>query len=228
MSRGSTSSSATRDRLLDAAEDLFSAENYEAVSIRSINAKAGVNIAATHYHFGSKDALVEAVIERRLKRFDPWRREQLAALTERPEPPTPREIIEVMALPLLDLIEREPSRGRGWIGLLARLFLSHTERGWTREWQSVSYPTWERALQRALPDVAPAELKVRWPLAVEAVLVSLGEPLAHGSEVTEHWTPLAFIEQARVTVSFAVSGLCGHDGGHGLDPNTLESLDAVV
>ena len=59
---------ATRARLLSAAEALFLDQGYDDVSVRMINAKAGLNPGAVHYHFGSKRGLVVALLEDRLLR----------------------------------------------------------------------------------------------------------------------------------------------------------------
>jgi AcrR family transcriptional regulator len=55
---------ATRTRILDAAERLFAEHGYSAVSLRKITATAGVNVAAIHFHFASKEALFEALFNR--------------------------------------------------------------------------------------------------------------------------------------------------------------------
>ena len=55
----------TRTKILDAAEELFSRRGYYGVSLRDIAAKAGVQVALTHYHFGSKEDLFANVINRR-------------------------------------------------------------------------------------------------------------------------------------------------------------------
>ena len=57
----------TKERLLDAAETLFGDRGVAAVSVRDITAAAGANIAAVNYHFGSKDGLLQAVINRRME-----------------------------------------------------------------------------------------------------------------------------------------------------------------
>ena len=67
----------TKERILDTAERLFSEHGYSATSLRSIIAGAGVNLAAVHYHFHSKEALLEAVI---LRRSVPANLERLALL----------------------------------------------------------------------------------------------------------------------------------------------------
>lgn len=55
----------TRETILSTAERLFAERGIAAVSVRSIIEEAGVNSAAVHYHFGSKDRLIAAVFNRR-------------------------------------------------------------------------------------------------------------------------------------------------------------------
>jgi AcrR family transcriptional regulator len=54
-----------RQAILDVAEALFAENGIAATSVRSILAAAGANVAAVHYHFGSKEKLVEEVFRRR-------------------------------------------------------------------------------------------------------------------------------------------------------------------
>jgi AcrR family transcriptional regulator len=56
------SSSATRDRLLEATRARVREGGLRAASSRAITAEAGVNLAAITYHFGGKDALVAAAL----------------------------------------------------------------------------------------------------------------------------------------------------------------------
>ncbi len=56
----------TKQRILDAAEYLFARDGYRGTSLRAITGQADVNLAAVNYHFGSKEALLEEVIKRRL------------------------------------------------------------------------------------------------------------------------------------------------------------------
>ena len=60
------SQSDTVQRILDAAEVLFAQKGFAETSLRAITSRAGVNLAAVNYHFGSKEALVQAVFERYL------------------------------------------------------------------------------------------------------------------------------------------------------------------
>ena len=70
----------TKQRLLDAAESLFAAEGFHSTSLRAITGKAEANLAAVKYHFGSKEALLEAVLNRRLVPLNQVRQERLEAL----------------------------------------------------------------------------------------------------------------------------------------------------
>lgn len=56
----------TKTRILDAAEALFIDGGFDSLSMRQITTSASVNLAAVNYHFGSKDALIEAVLARQL------------------------------------------------------------------------------------------------------------------------------------------------------------------
>jgi AcrR family transcriptional regulator len=59
----------TVERILDAAEQLFAEKGFAETSLRLITSKAGVNLAAVNYHFGSKKALIQAVFVRFLNPF---------------------------------------------------------------------------------------------------------------------------------------------------------------
>lgn len=72
----------TKDRILDVAERLFSEHGFDATSLRAITARAGVNLASVNYHFGSKDALLEAVYARRLVPLNQERLRRLDALEQ--------------------------------------------------------------------------------------------------------------------------------------------------
>jgi TetR/AcrR family transcriptional regulator, regulator of cefoperazone and chloramphenicol sensitivity len=54
----------TREKILDAAEKRFAEHGFHGASMREILREAGANSASGHYHFGSKDAIYRAVIER--------------------------------------------------------------------------------------------------------------------------------------------------------------------
>jgi AcrR family transcriptional regulator len=68
-----------RERLLDAAVRLIAREGIDNVRIARIAAEAGVSAGLVHYHFDSRDALLEEAIEHSYERAGDMR---LAALDE--------------------------------------------------------------------------------------------------------------------------------------------------
>ncbi|RUO59484.1 TetR/AcrR family transcriptional regulator [Pseudidiomarina insulisalsae] len=70
----------TKDKILDAAEALFAEHGFEQTSLRQITADAEVNLASVNYHFGSKKALIQAVMARYLEVFMPSLQQELNRL----------------------------------------------------------------------------------------------------------------------------------------------------
>ncbi|MGV9935847.1 TetR/AcrR family transcriptional regulator [Streptomyces olivaceoviridis] len=58
-----TESVGTRDRILTAAREEFSARGYEKTSVRGIAKAAGVDSALVHHYFGTKEQIFEAAVE---------------------------------------------------------------------------------------------------------------------------------------------------------------------
>ena len=57
MTTPNTDAVTTRDRILDAAAELFAEKGYRGTTIRNVCGRAGANVAAVKYHFGSKNEL---------------------------------------------------------------------------------------------------------------------------------------------------------------------------
>jgi len=53
-----TKTEQTRDRLLNAAREVFSQQGFQGATVREICRRAETNVAAVNYHFGSKDGLL--------------------------------------------------------------------------------------------------------------------------------------------------------------------------
>jgi len=73
---------ATKERILDTAERLFADHGFTATSLRDITNEAEVNLAAVNYHFGSKEALLLAVLERAWSPINRARLDRLDALEQ--------------------------------------------------------------------------------------------------------------------------------------------------
>jgi len=110
-----------REKLLDSAEQLFAEHGLEGASLRAINAAAGLSPAALHYHFGTQQALVEALLERRMPALMERRRRLLDALEGRTPPATTREVLGALIRPLVELMAEGGESGLGYLRLLHRL-----------------------------------------------------------------------------------------------------------
>lgn len=164
-----------RKQILDSAERLFAERGLEAVSLRSINAEAGLSAAALHYHFGSKQALLDALLERRMSEPMQRRERMLDELERRGLPPSAREVLDVLVRPLAELVSREGEGGRRYVRLLSRLqadgdMLSQRFVG---ERFGASVARLEPLLQRALPDLPSSLVRLRLGLSIELLLRSL-------------------------------------------------------
>src|SRR6266700_4621535 len=56
-----------REQILLVAEQLFAGQGFDGTSVRDIAQQAGVNLAMINYYFGSKEKLLESLIEFRAK-----------------------------------------------------------------------------------------------------------------------------------------------------------------
>ncbi|NIH78227.1 TetR/AcrR family transcriptional regulator [Amycolatopsis viridis] len=159
----------TRERLLTVAERLLlesGGDAYDSVSVRAINSAAGMNPAAVHYHFGSKDALIAALLETRVA---PVWRQRLDEVTERRRDgwvPTVPELVDLVVTPLAELAADPVGRLR--LRLLARFVLGRREAVWTSRWFGLE--PWIELLRDARPELSQAAAAQRWLLAFGLVL----------------------------------------------------------
>ncbi|MGW6427312.1 TetR/AcrR family transcriptional regulator [Nocardia sp. NPDC055053] len=159
----------TRERLLTAAEGLLLESGYERVSIRAVCAAAEVNPAAVHYHFGSKEALVAALLQSRL---GPLWETSMDGLDGRGA--TVAECVSAVIDPLV-VLAGDPI-GRLHIRLLSRMVLGRQDIGWTARWFSLD--PFVELLRRQHPELPDREARTRWMLAFDLILGQFGAPHA--------------------------------------------------
>jgi AcrR family transcriptional regulator len=170
-------SSVTKERILDAAEALFMEHGFEATTLRQITAAASVNLAAVHYHFGSKEELFEAVLTRRL---DPMNQERLALLTRFEQGSAPKalsceKILAAMFIPALKLA-RDPERGgKNFLRLLGRAYADPAPfiRQFLADQYAVVIARFKAAFGRALPQLPKKELVWRLHFVMGALSFTL-------------------------------------------------------
>jgi len=164
--------SSTKEKILDAAETLFAQKGFARVSIREITQAAQVNLAAVHYHFGSKEQLIQQVLFRRIEAVNRLRLEALAALEQRyGEKAIPiEELLRALAMPLLEthLTDEERRRLCRLFGWLIGEDNEQIRIGLSQRVQTV-FNRFTKALQRSLPEIPN---KVLWQ-RLHFVMISL-------------------------------------------------------
>jgi AcrR family transcriptional regulator len=112
----------TRDKLLESAERLYADNGIAGTSLRKIVADANANIAAVHYHFGSKAELTRAVFSRRIQAVNKERLELLASLhSKHPDRPIPiRELLYAFLSPAVLMGQDRDHGGTTFFRLAAR------------------------------------------------------------------------------------------------------------
>ena len=161
----------TKELILDVAERLFAGRGFAGTSLRSVVSEAGVNLAAVHYHFGSKEELFRAVV----KRFaDPIVEQELALLHQLQvlsEVPSVEAILTAVLRPNLELLARDQDK------LVVRAQLMGRCRTEPEPIQTIaaqeftmSIEAFVDVLQRTLPEQSRSQLYWKLDLVI-AVLI---------------------------------------------------------
>ena len=161
----------SREKLLDHAEALFAEQGVGAVSLRAINAAAGLSPAALHYHFGTKAVLVEAILLRRMPVLMARRGALLDALATSTEAIDAPAVIDAFLRPLIELVVEEPEAGRRYVRFLARAFADgDLDTGFVLARFQEDVVKLDPLLQRALPELPIDLVRLRLGFAIEAGL----------------------------------------------------------
>ena len=194
----------TRARLLRAGERLFAQHGIHQVRLREINALAGQrNSSALHYHFGSREGLVEAILSEHQTAMDHDVRPALDALVASPDEPTVRAIVSIWVDALTDQLQSES--GRDFLRLLPQVL--DTVNRTVRE-GDVLRDSAQSARTFALLDACLAELPtaVRRERLVAYALI-LTTLFADRAALVESGAPLALDDEAFAT--HVADAICG-------------------
>lgn len=179
--KSSHTSNETKNEILYAAELLFIKKGFSATSLRSIASAAKVNLAATHYHFGSKEGLFAATVHRHIRPITEKRIQMLDTLLASDRVISVESIMTVFLSPLLDdsVSETLPK-------LMGRVY---------GEPEFITRPLLEQAfgdtakrfidaLQRVLPDVDVSDLQWRFHFAIGAMIQLLNFDRPHDNPLS--------------------------------------------
>lgn len=167
----------TRTQLIDVAERLFAERGIDAVSLRTVGAEAGQrNNSVAQYHFGSKQGLVDAIIEARSRAVESRRTELMEQVKRSGTPPTLETMVALLIVPLAESLAtsatptyylrflsnaiREPALLKSWRDSLPR---------------STSIRWLYRGIHGLLHDVGRADLERRLEWSAMISLLVLAE-----------------------------------------------------
>ncbi|MFH1999922.1 MAG: TetR/AcrR family transcriptional regulator [Planctomycetota bacterium] len=167
----------TKDRILDAAEQLFSEQEYAATSLRSITTRAQVNLAAVNYYFGFKKELYQAVISRKV---NPINQRRLAMLDDLEAeagsgPVQLQDILKAFLEPVFNLqVTDRTDRGR-FLKLAARAHMDpnpEIQAMFIELFQEI-FQRFMKALQRALPGFSKEALQMKFHFMIGSMIHTL-------------------------------------------------------
>ncbi len=115
-----TSKPNTQQKILDAAEQLFSETGFSATSLRQITSMAEVNLASVNYHFGSKKELIQAVLQRYLAVLMPRLDDEFTRLLASTQPNNLPVVLAAFIEPLLELNKVQQNGTTMFLQLLGR------------------------------------------------------------------------------------------------------------
>ena len=205
----------TKQVILDCAEELFAESGIAAVSLRKIISIAGVNLAAVHYHFGSKDELVRAVFSRRLEEVNAERLRALSALREKyaEEPIELRELLEAFLKAPLNL-GRGKTGGRNFFRLIAR---AHAET--SEVVNQILFSCLQEVIQeflkelcKTLPELSMHEAAFRLAFVAGAMVQAVLMPLKEQFEKNVVGQSLPDDQVLDMLVDFATGGMSSKRG----------------
>jgi AcrR family transcriptional regulator len=171
----SSDSPDTKLLLLNAAETLMAEHGIAGTSLRQITDRAGVNLALVKYHFGSKEELVAATLNRRLQPINERRLVLLAAVEKAHSGPTLplEEVLEALIRPAVEL-GLSGKEGRVFLRLFGRVFSEPASAmNLMRKQMGPMMKRFDAAFEKALPSLSETDMGWRKMACHGVVLHSL-------------------------------------------------------
>ena len=170
------------ERILNTAQQLFAEKGFSKVSLRELTAAAQTHLAAVNYYFGSKDKLLEALIQRSAKAIYKERMALLEAANRAETTPDrkARQIIHALIAPVIT-----PTAGTDnyLLGTLMARTLSDAPRELTDlvERQTSHLTPFAEAIKAVLPALSMAAIhwRLHFILNIEHSVLTENKRLIH-------------------------------------------------
>jgi AcrR family transcriptional regulator len=169
---------AARERILDAAEELFGARGFYGVTLREVAMQAGADTALLHYYFRGKAELFNSVLARRAEQVNKTRMESLETYERtHGDQMTPRGVLWAYLKPTLELVTRGGPAMRNYGRVVAKVNSSSVTDDF-----NVSVTPWDpivhkvvSMLKRVRPDCREEDLYWLYHMMSGAISLSFAE-----------------------------------------------------
>jgi AcrR family transcriptional regulator len=203
----STTTTDTKEQIISVAERLFAERGFAGTTLRNVISEAEVNLAAVHYHFGSKEDLFRAVVARFARPIVEQELALLKQLQAGDRVPSVEAILTALFKPGLEFLAQDKE-----------FLLVHAKfmgRCWTEPEPLKSIVAGEFALsmeafldvlQRTLPEQSRSQLSWKFDLVIAALIrvqSEAGQPFA----LLQSTEPEAIQEAMEQLVKFLSAGM---------------------
>lgn len=215
----------TKNKILDAAEELFAEHGFAETSLREITAKAEVNLASVNYHFGSKKSLIESVFDRFMESFTNQLMTEMAALDRGGEKVSVTAVLNTLVNPLIQIDNIRPNGSSVFMKLLGKAYAEtqgHIRR-FAMERYSHVLARFTRLLHKASPEVKPSEMFWRLHFMLGAFIFTLA-----GHEALQEISESDFSQKVSVKeiISKLIPFLAAGFSTHEISQNYLSAGEA--
>jgi AcrR family transcriptional regulator len=197
----------TKNRILNAAERLFSAQGVLGVSLRAITNAAQANLAAVNYHFGSKDELIKAVLARRIEPVNEERLRLLDDLTAGGATPTLEDILDALLRPAF-AVSSDPTSGKFCMRLIGRVQsdAEPTFREFCQEQFRDIIERFTAAIAATCPHLSSTDLMWRFQFMIGSMAFTMSDTIDLRRRSGGMCDPHSTQDATRALVQFAAAG----------------------
>lgn len=160
----------TKNRILDAAETLFAQSGFDAVPVRKIMQQAETRLGLMSYYFESKEALLDAVVARRIDTLNIRRLDLLKAALDTDDV-TVAKLVDCLVRPYSELIKEQGQAWRSYAKLNAHLSQSP-------RWATLIRKYFDPILTLIIDELAKLYPSVPRAKVLRAVVMAIGTVLS--------------------------------------------------
>lgn len=199
------------NRILDAAEQIFADSGFDGASMRQIAETANVAQALIHYHFETKEGLLEAVVARRSNQINGERGRLLDALFDGGRIPQLEDIIEALFRPTISVGHGPDQKRNSYTRLLVSMANSADDRSRTlagKYYDAIALRFID-AIERVVPGISRKDAVWVYMFAI-GVGMSMMAPTGRPGRLSNGLCDDGDIEQMlSVIVPFVCAGIRG-------------------